>query len=126
MTESKESRITIRFNEMEKEFLTEEANKLGLSLSQYIRYKALEEDTKEMNQQKTADEFFEKNISKLTRMIIDSWVHTKAMCLNNLSKAQREDAHNMSMNEIKKTGVAKYEEKYGERTLKDDNNKRQN
>ena len=38
MAESKESRLTIRFNEIEKELLTQEASKLGMSLSQYVRY----------------------------------------------------------------------------------------
>ena len=113
MAESKESRLTIRFNEIEKELLTQEAGKLGMSLSQYVRYKALEEDSVKENQQKTANEFLDKYIAKMSRLIIDGWVHTKAMALNNLSKEQKEDAHQMSLGEFKKMGVAKWEEKYG-------------
>ena len=116
MAESKESRLTIRFNEIEKELLTQEAGKLGMSLSQYVRYKALEEDSVKENQQKTANEFLDKYIAKISRLIIDGWVHTKAMALNNLSKEQEEDAHQMSLSEFKKMGVAKWEEKYGEKT----------
>ena len=118
MTESKESRLTIRFNEIERELLTQEANKIGMSLSQYVRYKALEEDKVEENQQKTADEFLNKYIAKMSRLITDGWVHTKAMALNNLSKEQQEDAHQMSLSEFEKMGISKWEEEYGEKTPK--------
>jgi flagellar motor component MotA len=89
-----------------------------MSLSQYVRYKALGEDKVEENQQKTADEFLNKYIAKMSRLIVDGWVHTKAMALNNLSEAQQEDAHQMSLSEFEKMGVSKWEEKYGEKTPK--------
>ena len=116
MTESKGTMIGIRVSEEEKELLAQESNKLGMSLSQYVRYKVLEEDKEVENQQKTAEEFLDKYIAKMSRLIIDGWVHTKAMALNNLSKEQEEDAHQMSLSEFKKMGVAKWEEKYGEKT----------
>ena len=116
MTESKGTMIGIRVSEEEKGLLTQESNKLGMSLSQYVRYKVLEEDKEVENQQKTAEEFLDKYIAKMSRLIIDGWVHTKAMALNNLSKEQEEDAHQMSLSEFKKMGVAKWEEKYGEKT----------
>ncbi len=121
MVKSKESRVTIRFNEVEKEMLTEEANKLAMSLSQYVRYKALDEGIKEISLQKTPDEFFEKHISRMARLIVDGWVHIKAMSLNNLSEEQKQNAQNASAREIKKMGVAKWEEEYGRRTKKDEN-----
>ena len=118
MAESKGTMIGIRVSEEEKELLTQEAGKLGMSLSQYVRYKALEEDSVKENQQKTVNEFLDKYIAKMSRLIIDGWVHTKAMALNNLSKEQKEDAHQMSLSEFKKMGVAKWEEKYGEKTAR--------
>jgi len=116
MAESKESRLTIRFNEIEKELLTQEAGKLGMSLSQYVRYKALEEDSVKENQQKTVNEFLDKYIAKMSRLIIDGYFHVKAMSLNNLSKEQKNDAVQMSYKEFDKMGIAKWEEKYGEKT----------
>jgi uncharacterized protein (DUF1778 family) len=116
MTESKGTTITIRISGEEKGLLAEEANNLGMSLSEYVRYKALEEDKVVESQQKTAEEFLDKYIAKMSRLIIDGWVHTKAMALNNLSKEQEEDAHQMSLSEFKKMGVTKWEEKYGEKT----------
>ena len=86
MTESKESRLTIRFNEIEKELLTQEANKIGMSLSQYVRYKSLEEDKVEENQQKTADEFLEKYLTKLSTMIIDGYINIKALTHKQLTE----------------------------------------
>lgn len=118
MTENKGS-ITIRISQEEKELLTDEANKLGLSLSQYIRFKALEEGAgNEERTQKTADEFLEKHIARIARLIVDSWVHIKAMSLNSLSEAQKDNAHAAVVREIKKMGIAKWEEKYGEKTVK--------
>ena len=116
MTESKGTMIGIRVSEEEKELLTQEANKIGMSLSQYVRYKALGEDSAGENQQKTANEFLDKHIAKMSRLIVDGWVHTKAMALNNLSKEQKEDAHQMSLSEFEKMGVTKWEERYGEKT----------
>ena len=123
MTESKGTMIGIRVSEEEKELLAQESNKLGMSLSQYVRYKVLEEDKEVENQQKTAEEFLDKYIAKMSRLIIDGWVHTKAMALNNLSKEQKDDAHQMSLSEFKKMGVTKWEEKYGEKTAREGNKK---
>lgn len=124
MTESKGTMIGIRVSGEEKELLTDEANKLGLSLSQYIRYRALEDDAvNREGTQKTPEEFLDKHIARIARLIVDSWVHIKAMSLNNLSEAQKDNAHAAAIREIKKMGVAKWEEEYGERTPKDTKNK---
>jgi len=116
MAESKGTMIGIRVSEEEKELLTQEAGKLGMSLSQYVRYKALEEDSVKENQQKTVNEFLDKYIAKMSRLIIDGYFHVKAMSLNNLSKEQKNDAVQMSYKEFDKMGIAKWEEKYGEKT----------
>jgi len=116
MAESKGTMIGIRVSEEEKELLTQEAGKLGMSLSQYVRYKALEEDSVKENQQKTVNEFLDKYIAKMSRLIIDGYFHVKAMSLNNLSKEQKNDAVQMSYKEFDKIGIAKWEEKYGEKT----------
>ena len=121
MAESKGTMIGIRVSEEEKELLTQEANKIGMSLSQYVRYKALEEDEAEENQQKTANEFLDKYIAKMSRLIIDGYFHVKAMSLNNLSKEQKDDAVQMSYKEFVKMGIAKWEEKYGEKTPRTNN-----
>lgn len=121
MAESKGTMIGIRVSEEEKELLTQEANKIGMSLSQYVRYKALEEDEAEENQQKTANEFLDKYIAKMSRLIIDGYFHVKAMSLNNLSKEQKDDAVQMSYKEFDKMGIAKWEEKYGEKTPRTNN-----
>jgi hypothetical protein len=121
MAESKGTMIGIRVSEEEKELLTQEANKIGMSLSQYVRYKALEEDEAEENQQKTANEFLDKYVAKMSRLIIDGYFHVKAMSLNNLSKEQKDDAVQMSYKEFDKMGIAKWEEKYGEKTPRTNN-----
>ena len=122
MAESKGTIIGIRVSSEEKELLTEEATALGLSLSQYMRYKVLEEDSKTINQQKSAHEFLDKHMAKMARMIIDGWVHTKAMMENNLSDEQKRSAADASAKEIARMGIKKYEEKYGQKTPKDSKN----
>ena len=113
MNESKESRVTIRFNEAEKELLTEEANKIGMSLSQYVRYKALEEDflhgeSKEPN--KASSEFLEKHIAKMARVIIDGYFHIKALAYNQLSEEESNEALELAYKEIEKMGISKRKE----------------
>ena len=118
MAESKESRLTIRFNDIEKELLTQEANKIGMSLSQYVRYKALEEDKVEGDQQKTADEFLEKYLTKISRMIIDGYINIKALTHKQLTEEENDAALKISYKEFDEMGIAKWEEKYGETTPK--------
>ena len=63
----------------------------------------------------------DKYIAKMSRLIIDGYFHVKAMSLNNLSKEQKDDAVQMSYKEFDKMGIAKWEEKYGEKTPRTNN-----
>ena len=118
MAESKGTMIGIRVSEDEKELLTQEANKIGMSLSQYVRYKALEEYQVEENQQKTADEFLEKYLTKISRMIIDGYINIKALTHKQLTEEENDAALKISYKEFDEMGIAKWEEKYGEKTPK--------
>ena len=126
MTESKESRVTIRFNEEEKELLTQEAEKLGMHLSHYVRYRALNEDKVKTDEQKSTAEFLEKYMAKLSRMLIDGYYNIKALTLKELSDEERDEALELSYKEFDTMGIAKWKERYGERTIKINNENSKN
>ena len=125
MTESKGTTITMRISEEEKELLTQDGEKLGMSLSQYIRYKLLEEDKASADGQKSVAEYLEKYMAKLSRMLIDSYSNIKALAYKELSTEERDEALRMSYKEFDTMGIAKWKEQYGVKTIKtnDQNNK---
>lgn len=117
MTESKELRVNIRLSEVEKSLLTQEGKNLGMTLSQYIRYKALDEESKEDSSQKTSLEFIEKHLAKMTRIIIDGYFTTKAIGCKQLSEEDIKVVAKESYSEFDSMGITKGEEKYGVRSI---------
>ena len=80
MNESKEVRITIRLSIEENEWLEKSAKEQGMSLSRYIRYRALEDrEEGQENQQPYYAEFLNKNLPLLTRVLFDTYYHTRAL-----------------------------------------------
>ena len=117
MTESKELRITTRFNEIEEELLNNKAEKIGMTLSQYIRYKVLDEESEQDSSQKTSLEFIEKHLAKMTRIIIDGYFTTKAIGCKQLSEEDIKVVAKESYSEFDSMGITKGEEKYGVRSI---------
>lgn len=113
MSESKGTLVAFRITEDEKDLLTEEANKIGMSLSQYVRYKALEENVAQDSQKepnKASSEFLEKHIAKMARVIIDGYFHIKALAYNQLSEEESNEALELAYKEIEKMGISKRKE----------------
>ena len=118
MTESKELKVSIRFNNEEKELLTTECGKLGMSLSQYIRYKMLEEDKVCDDGQKSVAEYLEKHMTKLSRMMIDAYYNIKALAVKELSDEEIDEIVELVHEEFDTMEIAKGKERYGVRTIK--------
>ena len=125
MTESKGTIIAIRISEEEKELLTKECGKLGMSLSQYIRYKMLEEDKAGDDGQKSTTEYLEKHMTKFSRMMIDAYYNIKALAVKELSDEEIDEVLELVHEEFDTMGITKGKERYGVRTIKtnDQNNK---
>lgn len=118
MTESKGTIIAIRISEEEKELLTQEAEKLGMSLSQYIRYRMLEEGKASADGQKRVAEYLEKHMTKLSRMMIDAYYNIKALAVKELSDEEIDEIVELVHEEFDTMGIAKGKERYGVRTIK--------
>ena len=105
--------------------LTKEGEKLGMSLSHYIRYRALEEDKAGADGQKNTAEYLEKHMTKLSRMLIDGYYNIKALAYKELSKEEKDGVLETSHREFDTMGIAKWKEQYGVKTIKtnDQNNK---
>jgi hypothetical protein len=118
MAELKGIVISIRINEEEKELLTQEGEKLGMSLSQYVRYKALDEDNAKVDRSKCTTEFLEKHMAKLSRILIDGYFNIKALTHKELSDEERDEVLELSHKEFDTMGIVKWKERYGEKTIK--------
>ena len=118
MTDSKESRVNIRLSEPEKELLDHRAKELGMTLSQYVRYKALEEDSIKHNKQgkRGAIEFLDKHIAKLSRIIIDGYFCTKAMAVRQLNEEEKQAVSESGLKQYKELGIIKEKEEYGKQS----------
>ena len=107
--------IAIRLTESEKEGLERKAKDLGMTLSQYVRYKVLEDDSMQYNEQREqgAMEFLDKHIGKLSRIIIDGYFCTKAMAVNQLNEEEKKIISKSGLKQYKELGIVKGKERHG-------------
>ena len=110
MSKSKGTLVAIRLSDNEKEQLEKCSKEACMSLSQYIRYKALEEREDTQEKQPYYVEFLNNNLPLITRVLLDTHYHIMAMSRRKLSNEDYEEIKELTGIQFKKLKIEKPQE----------------
>ena len=96
---SKDHKITIKFTTTEKEVLAQQAETQCMGLSQFLRYKLLD--------QKQAPDLLEKSLPVMLRVIIDLNFKIQKLVEKELTDEELNEIYDSCMKEFTKFGISK-------------------
>jgi hypothetical protein len=127
MTESKKEVVSVRYDLDERKGLEKKADKLCMSLSEYIRYRSLETEehindykpSAKSTEESRALKFLEYNLPLLYRLLVKSTIKIEHLAMEQLSDDKFNEAQKIEYRIIKDLGVRlEDEDKEGEDKIK--------
>jgi hypothetical protein len=113
MTESKKEVVSVRYDLDERKGLEKKADKLCMSLSEYIRYRSLETEdhindykpSGKSTEESRALKFLEYNLPLLFRLVIKATIKAEQLAIKQLSDSDFQEAQKQEYEIIKRLGI---------------------